>query len=177
MRFQAALEFALPLPSSYTCLIDLFDHGIMRYSRCSMPDEVLHPLPAEVSRAKCIQSTNAYYALTAGEGDALTVAHLLDVVYTAYFINEMIEGKFPIEVFSVARAALHECAVSGECSGNFDVPIAVQTEIQLVLSLYLYHLTRVPVFIHTSAEERAALCLSPKSSSTILREPMCQPTR
>ncbi|RQU32760.1 hypothetical protein DF142_31400 [Burkholderia cenocepacia] len=140
-----------------------------------MPDEVLHPLSTEVSRAKCIQSADAYYALTAGKGDTLTVSHLLDVVYTAYFINEMIDGKFPIEVFRVAGAALHECAVSGERSGKFDIPTAPRTEIQLVLSLYLYHLTRVPTFIHASAEERAATFLSSDSDSPIRREPTQQP--
>lgn len=147
----------------------------MRFSRCSIPDEVLYPLSTEVSRVKCIQSANAYYALTAGTGDTLAVSHLLGVVYTAYFINEMIDGEFPIEVFRIAGAALHECAVSGERSGKFDIPVAPQTEIQLVLSLYLYHLTRVPSFIHTSAEERAATFLSIDSDSPIPREPTQQP--
>lgn len=148
----------------------------MRYSRYPTPNEMLQPLSAHESRAKCIQSADAYYTLTAGEADALTVSHLLGVVYTAYFINETIEGEWPIELFRVAEAALHECAVTGEVSGNFDISVALQIEVQRVLSLYIHHLAHVPLFVHVSAEERAAEFLSSDSGSLIPRGPAQQPT-
>lgn len=148
----------------------------MRYNRHLTPEELQQTLSAEVCQVKCIQSADAYYALSEGEADATTVLHLLSVVYTAYFINDTIEGEWPIELFRVAEAALYECAVTGERSGNFNIPVALQIEIQRVLSLYIHHLAHVPIFVHVSAEERAAEHLSSDSASPIPREPTQRPT-
>ncbi|WP_261528026.1 hypothetical protein [Burkholderia multivorans] len=147
----------------------------MRYSRYPTPDEMLQPLPREVSAAKCIESADAYYLLTAGESSSLTISHLLGVVYAAYFINETIEGEWPDELFRVAEAALRERAVSGERSGKFDIPAALQVEIQRVLSLYVHHLASVPIFIHVEAEKRVAAFLSSGLSSPIPQKPKQQP--
>ena len=113
--------------------------------------------------------------LTVGEADALTVSHLLGVVYTAYFIDDMMEGDFPLESFHVAETALRECGTSGKRSGKFELPAALQIEMQRVLSLYVHHLEYAPVFVHVYAAERAAEFLSSNSDSPIPREPSQQP--
>ncbi|CAB3976132.1 hypothetical protein BCO9919_07488 [Burkholderia cenocepacia] len=147
----------------------------MRYSRRLTPEELQQPLSAEVSRAKCVESANAFYTFAAGEGGALTVSHLLSVVYTAYFIDDMMEeGDFPLELFRVAETALRECQASGERPGKFDIPVAQQIEVQRVLSLYIHHLAHAPIFVHVYAAERAAEFLSPGSASPIPWEPTQQ---
>ncbi|RQU31909.1 hypothetical protein DF142_33350 [Burkholderia cenocepacia] len=147
----------------------------MRYSRHLTPEELQQPLSAEVSQAKCIQSADAYYTLTEGEADAVTVSHLLNVVYTAYFIDDMMEENCPLELFRVAETALRECEVRGGRTGKFEIPAPLQIEIQRVLSLYTRHLAHAPIFVHVYAAERAAEFLSSDSASPIPREPMQQP--
>ncbi|MDF3086370.1 hypothetical protein [Burkholderia sola] len=177
IQAHAALEFALSMRSPYTYPIDSArcDPVTTRYSRHLTPEELQQPLSAEVSQAKCIQSADAYYTLTAGEADALTVSHLLNVVYTAYFIDDMMEGAFPLELFRIAETALRECRASGERSGKFKIPVPLLIEIQRVLSVYVHHLAHAPIFVHVYAEERAAEFLSSDSTSPISREPTQQP--
>lgn len=147
----------------------------MQYSRHLTPEELQQPLSPEVSQAKCIESANAFYTFAAGKGDALTASHLLSVVYTAYFIDDMMEGNFPLELFRVAETALRECEASGDRSGKFDIPVALQIEIQQVLSLYIHHLAHAPIFVHVYAAERAAELLPSGSASPIPPEPKQQP--
>lgn len=176
IRRDAALEFALTLRASYTLSVDSLRPDPMRYSRHLRLEELQQPLSAEVSRVKCIQSADAFYTFAAGEGDAQTVSHLLSVVYTAYFIDDMMEERdFPLDMFRVAETALRECQVSGERSGKFDIPVAQQIEIQQVLILYIHHLAHAPIFVHVYATERAAEFLSPGSASPIPGEPKQQP--
>ncbi|PAJ86134.1 hypothetical protein [Burkholderia ubonensis] len=149
----------------------------MRYSRHLTLDELQQPFSAEISHAKCVQTANAYYTLAAGEGDTLTVSHLLGVVYITYFIDDMMEGNFPLELFRVAETALRECEASGQRSGKFDMPVALQIEMQCVLCLYIQHLTHAPIFFHVYAAERAAEFPSSDSASPIPREPTQHSTR
>ncbi len=149
----------------------------MRYSHHLTLDELQQPFSAEISHAKCVQTANTYYTLAAGGGDMLTVSHLLGVVYTTYFIDEMMDGNFPLELFRVAETALRECKARGQRSGKFDMPVALQIEIQCVLGLYIQHLTHAPIFVHVYAAERAAEFPSSGSASPIPREPTQHSTR
>ncbi len=139
----------------------------MRYSDHLTLEELQQPLPAEISRARCVESANLYYTLAAGDGDRLTISHLLCVIYTAYFVDDMMEGNFPLELFRFAETALRECWTNGERSGKFEMPAASQIAIQCVLGLYLQHLTHAPIFAHVYAEECAANFLSSDSASPI----------
>lgn len=94
----------------------------IHYSRHLTPEETQQPLSAEISQAKCIQSADAYYTLTEGKADATTDLHLLNVVYTAYFIDDMMEQNCPLELFRVAETALRECEVNGGRTGKFEIP-------------------------------------------------------
>ncbi|VBT14650.1 Fis family transcriptional regulator [Burkholderia pseudomallei] len=104
-----------------------------------------------------------------------TVAQLLNAVYCAYFVHETVVRQPDSNLFRAAEAALHKCAIRGEITGKFDVPIDGQIAIQRVLSTYDQQLVSVPASIVVDAESRLTELLSTEFSSPIASGPDARP--
>jgi len=140
-----------------------------------MTQEMLLPLPATVSRPKCIALRDALFSLASSQGTMSTVAQLLNAVYCTYFIHETVVRWPDLNLFSAAEAALHQCALCGEISGKFDVSADGQTGIQRVLGMYDQQLITVPAYIVVDPEIRLTELLSTEFSSPIASRPDARP--
>jgi len=137
--------------------------------------EMLLPLPATVSRPKCIALREALSLLASSQGTMSTVAQLLNAVYCAYFVHETVVRQPDLNLFSAAEAALHQCAVRGEITGKFDVSADGQIAIQRVLGMHDQQLVTVPAYIVVDAEVRLTELLSTEFSSPIASRPDARP--
>ncbi|WP_157655440.1 hypothetical protein [Burkholderia ubonensis] len=140
-----------------------------------MTQEMILPLPATISRPKCIALRDALFFLASRQGNMATVAQLLNAVYCAYLVHETVARQPNLNLFSAAEAALHECAVCGEITGKFDVSTDGKIAIQRVLGTYEQQLVTVPTYIVVDAEIRLVELLSTDFSSPIISGPDARP--
>ncbi len=113
----------------------------------------------------------AFHMLSAGEGDALIVARLLNSVCSAYLVDVMIEARSSMEMFQLAEATLHECAARGEAEGQFQGSTQGLIAIQQVLTLHDKQLLDVPAWVLAEAQTRLARLLDRDGLSPIVPGP------
>ncbi|MBY4801991.1 hypothetical protein K6W78_18480 [Burkholderia cepacia] len=119
-----------------------------------MTKAMLLPLPASVARRKSTEHHMAYHTLAPGEGNGSVVAWLFSTIYCAYFVHEATEGRTDLDLFRVAEAVLHDCAVRGKAEGKFTTTADGMIALQKVLALRDEQLLNVPTYVIVDAQAR-----------------------
>ncbi|QQK03788.1 hypothetical protein JFN94_06395 [Burkholderia anthina] len=140
-----------------------------------MTKEMLLPISASVARRKSIEHHMAYHSLATGGGNASIIAQLFSAVYCAYFVHEATEGRANLDVFRVAEAALHDCAIRGKAEGKFTTATDGMIAVQKVLTLRDEQLLNVSAHVIADAQARLAKFLTNDLLSPIAPEldPRC----
>ncbi|KVU26057.1 hypothetical protein WK66_12450 [Burkholderia ubonensis] len=96
----------------------------------------------------------AFHTLTTGEGDGSAVVQPFSAVYGAYYVHDATVGRTDLDVFRVAEAALHDCAVRGKAEGKFTTTADGMVAIQNVLVLRDEQLLNFPSCVIADAQAR-----------------------
>ncbi|AJX89789.1 hypothetical protein [Burkholderia pseudomallei] len=102
----------------------------------------------------------AYHTLATGEGSGSIVAQLFSAVYGAYFVHEATEGRTNLDLFRVAEAALHDCAVRGKAEGKFTTTTDGMIAIRKILILRDEQLLNSPSYVLADAQARRTAFLT-----------------
>jgi hypothetical protein len=125
-----------------------------------MTKGMLLPIPVSVARHKSIEHHMAYHMLATGRGNTSIIAQLFSAIYCAYFVDCATQGWSDLEMFRLAEATLHECAVRGKTGGRFEGAPEGMIAIQQVLVLRDQQLLSVPAYTIADAQTRLARFLA-----------------
>jgi hypothetical protein len=141
-----------------------------RRMRQPMTKGMLLPIPVSVARRKSIEHHMAYHMLVTGRGNTSIIGQLFSTIYCAYFVDDATRGRSDPEMFRLAEAALHECAVRGKTEGRFEGSPDGMIAIQQVLVLRDRQFLSVPAYIVADAQTRLARFLASDDISPLAPE-------
>ncbi|WP_144155458.1 hypothetical protein [Paraburkholderia sp. BCC1885] len=132
-----------------------------------MGKEMLLPIAADFIRQKSLEHHLALATLRSGRGGSDTVGRLFHCIYVAYFVREATIGRFDLNVFRAAEAALHEMVTAAKGSGVYEISGDGCIQIEHVLAMHDRQLATIPRHVIENAQKRLDRFLSTDDLSPI----------